>query len=198
MTLAAVLLAGGESRRMGCDKAILVRNGVPLWENQITLLRHLSPTELFVSARNIPAWLPADARFVADLLPARGPLGGIASALAAMSATHLMALPIDMPLMTGAHLASLWQSASKGRGVLPCFDGGPEPLPAIYPAAASAVATGMLAGPDVSLQAFARTLIDQGRLKKQTLPSRDANLYVNCNSSADWQCYAVHSQSTHD
>ena len=198
MTLAAVLLAGGESRRMGCDKAHLLCEGEPLWKRQIALLRRLSPAELFVSARNAPAWLPTDAHFVADLPPVRGPLSGIASALAAMTATHLIALPIDMPLMDAAHLALLWHSASEGCGVFPCFEGKLEPLPAIYPVAATPLAAAQLVGPDASLQTFAHTLLAQGRLKKQLLSSRDANLYVNCNSPSDWRRYAAHSQFAHD
>jgi molybdopterin-guanine dinucleotide biosynthesis protein A len=38
MTLTAVLLAGGESRRMGRDKAAIVFRGQLLWQRQIELL----------------------------------------------------------------------------------------------------------------------------------------------------------------
>ena len=41
MTISAVLLAGGESKRMGCDKAALAWRGRPLWEWQIEKLRVL-------------------------------------------------------------------------------------------------------------------------------------------------------------
>ena len=198
MTLAAVLLAGGESRRMGRDKATLVRDGIPLWQRQINLLRRLSPAALFVSARESPAWLPADARFIADPPPARGPLGGLAAALSAMSATHLLALAIDMPAMNAAHLATLWHEASPGCGVLPWLGDRAQPLPAIYPAEASPIAAGMLAGADVSLHAFTRALLAAGRMKKQMIGSRDSDLYANCNSPSDWQLHAAHIEYNDD
>ena len=195
MTLATVLLAGGESRRMGCDKATLLLDGIPLWQRQIALLRELSPCALLVSARQAPAWLPSDARFVADAPPARGPLGGLAAALKAMPATHLLALAIDLPAMTAAHLATLWRAASPGCGVLPWLGGRAEPLPGVYPAEASPLAAAYLAGPDVSLRAFTGALIAAGRMKRQDIGSPDAKLYANCNSPADWQRHATH---THD
>ena len=106
MTLAAVLLAGGKSRRMGRDKATLTVDGVPLWRRQLAILREVSPAALYVAARQAPAWLPRDARFIADPVPQRGPLGGLAATLAAMDATHLLALAVDMPAMSGAHLGA--------------------------------------------------------------------------------------------
>ena len=59
MTLSAVLLAGGESRRMGRDKATIVFRGQPLWQRQIALLRDLQPEKIFVSVRkNLPGCRP--------------------------------------------------------------------------------------------------------------------------------------------
>src|SRR5438445_10130962 len=107
MNMSAVLLAGGESRRMGKDKATLQFRGRPLWQIQFELLRKLQPSEIFISARTDPTWRPEDVRFVADFLPSRGPLTGLAASLAQMHTTHLLALAIDMPFMTEDFLLSL-------------------------------------------------------------------------------------------
>src|SRR5438132_3286725 len=56
MNMSAVLLAGGESRRMGKDKATLQFRGRPLWQIQFELLRKLHPSEIFISARTDPTW----------------------------------------------------------------------------------------------------------------------------------------------
>jgi molybdopterin-guanine dinucleotide biosynthesis protein A len=192
MTLAAVLLAGGESRRMGRDKATLMIDGIPLWQRQIGVLRQLSAV-LFVSARERPAWLPVDARFIADAPPARGPLGGVAATLAVMPCTHLLALAVDMPAMSAAHLATLWRAALPGSGVLPWLSDRAEPLPAIYPVEAQSIAAELLEGGDVSLNTFAQALLAAGRMTKQTIARQDANLYANLNSPADWQDHAVRS-----
>jgi len=41
--ISAVLLAGGESRRMGKDKATVLFQGKPLWQIQLDLLRKYLP-----------------------------------------------------------------------------------------------------------------------------------------------------------
>src|SRR6266446_9060864 len=133
MNINAVLLAGGESRRMRKDKATLLFRGRPLWQIQLELLRELEPVELFISARTDPIWRPADAEFVADDLPSRGPLSGLAASLAQMRTKHLLALAIDMPFMTQKYLKFLCGQIEPGRGVLPKIGNRAEPLVAIYP-----------------------------------------------------------------
>jgi molybdopterin-guanine dinucleotide biosynthesis protein A len=185
MTLAAVLLAGGESRRMGRDKATLMIDGRPLWQRQIAILSQLTPA-LFVSARERPAWLPVEARFIADAPPARGPLGGLAATLGVIPGTHLLALAVDMPAMSAAHLATLWSAALPGSGVLPWLGDHAEPLPAIYPAEAQSIAAGLLEGGDVSLNTFTQALLAAGRMTRHAVAAADANLYANLNSPEDW------------
>src|SRR5438477_13186307 len=104
MTISAVLLTGGKSRRMGEDKATILFRSVPLWKIQLELLRKFQPQELLVSAQIDPHWRPADAQFVADQLPSRGPMSGIAAALSRISSDHLLVLAIDMPFMTENYL----------------------------------------------------------------------------------------------
>src|SRR5204862_7321021 len=97
MNISSVLLAGGESRRMGKDKATVVFRGQPPWEIQLGLLRKLEPAEIFISARTDPSWRRAAVQFVADATPSRAPLSGLAASLARMRTTHRLALGIDMP-----------------------------------------------------------------------------------------------------
>ena len=96
MNISAALLVGGESRRMGQDKATVVFHGKPLWEIQLDLLRKLRPREIFLSARSEPVWRPADVHFVPDQTPSRGPLSGLAATLPRIRTDHLLALAIDM------------------------------------------------------------------------------------------------------
>src|SRR5438552_17263718 len=132
MNISTVLLAGGESRRMGRDKATLLFHGKPLWQIQLELLRRLGPAETFVSARSDPSWRPADVQFVADDPPSRGPLSGLAASLAKMNPAHLLALAVDMPFMTEQYMKFLCAQIKPGVGVLPKIDNRAEPLAAIY------------------------------------------------------------------
>src|SRR4029078_11881654 len=89
--VSAVLLAGGESRRMGTDKATFLFRGKPLWQVQLETLRRLRPEEIFVSARTDPSWRPAYVQFIADIQPSCGPLSGLAPSLQKMHTGHRVA-----------------------------------------------------------------------------------------------------------
>src|SRR5947199_8995665 len=104
MNISSVLHAGGESRRMGKDKARHLFHGKPLWQIQLELLRKLARIEIFVSAGTDPLWRPADLQFVAADPPSRGPLSRLGAVLARMHTKHLLALAIDMPFMTEQYL----------------------------------------------------------------------------------------------
>lgn len=187
LALSAVLLAGGESRRMGQDKATLLFHGKLLWEIQLELLQRLEPTEIFVSARTDPAWRPADVQFVADDPPSRGPIGGIAASLAHMHTAHLLALAIDMPFMSEQYLKFLCNQIEPGRGVVPTIDSRAEPLAAIYPRGAGADFRSALAGVDFSLQSVVRRLIESGKLREVRVKEPEIKLFLNVNEMPDLQ-----------
>ena len=185
MTLTAVLLAGGESRRMGTEKATIVFNGEPLWQRQIKLLRHLGPENILVSARAERSWRPADTELVLDQPPSRGPISGLTAALGRTRTSHLIALGVDMPFVTTAQLQDLCQRANAGCGVVPTIDGRVEPLAAVYPVEAYADFTAALTGNDWSLQPLVRRLADEGKVQLVNVAEAELELYRSVNEPQD-------------
>jgi len=185
MNISAVLLAGGESRRMGRDKATILFRGKPLWQIQLDLLRTLNPKEIFVSARTDPVWRPADADFVSDIPPSRGPLSGLSASLDQMCDTHLLALAVDMPLMSERYLRRLCDKIEPHVGVVPRIHGRAEPLAAIYPREAATEFQGALVGTDFSLQTVTRFLVESGKLREISVTGEERKLFLNVNELAD-------------
>ena len=185
MNLSAVLLAGGESRRMGKDKAIALFRRKPLWQIQLNLLRELRPAEIFLSARSDPDWRPADVEFVADELPSRGPLSGVAASLGRIRTKHLLTLAIDMPFMSEKYLRFLCDQIEPGHGVLPIIGGRAEPLAAIYPAEARLDLVAALSGLDFSLQTATQRLVQAGRLRVIPVAEAEKEFFRNLNEPAD-------------
>jgi molybdopterin-guanine dinucleotide biosynthesis protein A len=185
MTFSAVLLAGGESRRMGTDKAIFLFRGKPLWQIQLKTLQKLEPKEIFVSARIDPPWRRADVLFVADVPPSRGPLSGLAASMNRMSTSHLLVLAIDMPWMSNKYLECLFAQIEPGRGVLPKIGDRAEPLAAIYPREAASETGKALAGTDFSLQSLACDLVAVGKLRAIPVTEDEEKFFRNINEFAD-------------
>lgn len=184
MKISAVLLAGGESRRMGQDKAVILFRNAPLWQIQLDLLRRLQLQELFISAQTDPPWRPADVEFVPDDQPSRGPLSGIAAALS-RSRGHLLALAIDMPFMTESYLRSLCEKVERGVGVVPFIEDRAEPLAAIYPRDAQDDLVDALSGSDFSLQSVVGKLIAAGKLQALRVSEKEKAFFRNLNEPGD-------------
>jgi molybdenum cofactor guanylyltransferase len=186
MNISAVLLAGGESRRMGQDKATLVLQGRRLWEIQLDLLRKLRPKEIFLSARSDPGWRPPDVHFAPDQTPSRGPLSGLAATLPRIRTDHLLVLAIDMPLMTEDFLRSLNNLIKPSCGVVPMLGDRAEPLAAIYPKGADSNIIAALSGPDFSLRSLAQRLIVAGKLRVVSVSKDEESYFRNFNQPADF------------
>jgi molybdopterin-guanine dinucleotide biosynthesis protein A len=170
---------------MGKDKATLQLRGRPLWQIQFELLRKLQPSEILISARTDPTWRPEDVRFVADILPSRGPLSGLSSSLEQMRGTHLLALAIDMPFMTESFLRSLCDQIMPGCGVAPKIDNRAEPLAAIYPREAKIEVCSALTGDDFSLQTLVRCIVAAGKLREISVTEQEKKLFLNLNEVSD-------------
>jgi len=185
MTLTAMLMAGGESRRMGTDKAALVFNGETLWERQLRLLKSLEPQTLCLSARARPAWCPDNVETILDASPSRGPLSGIAAGLSHIHTSHLLVLAVDMPRMSLEHLNKLTNLAQPGCGVVPVKNDLFEPLCAIYPYEAVTTAMKVLARGDTALQSFIQALRAAEQVRTYPLSEFEFTLYQNLNTPGD-------------
>jgi molybdenum cofactor guanylyltransferase len=185
LNLSAVLLAGGESRRMGTDKAKFLFGARPLWEVQLKTLRRLQPVEIFVSARTDPSWRPNDVQFIADIPPSCGPLSGLAASLVKIRTAHLLALAIDMPFMTKNYLRLMCDAIVPGCGVVAKIDNRAEPLAAVYPREAQIDFRVALAGKDFSLQKIVHHLVISGKLLEISVSEQNRGLFRNLNNVSD-------------
>jgi len=185
MKFSAVLLAGGKSRRMGEDKATIRFRNDPFWQIQLDLLRKLQPSELFVSAQIDPSWRPMDVQFIADDQPSRGPVSGIAAALARTTTDHLLVLGIDMPFMTANYLHALCEQIQPRCGVVPIIENRAEPLAAIYPHEAHDDLVAALSGSDFSLQSLVGKLVANGKLQPIQVSEEEKAFFRNLNEPRD-------------
>ena len=127
---AGFVLAGGQSSRMGRDKALLLFGGKPLVENALSILRQAGLPASIAGAR-FP--LASFAPVVKDLVLGLGPLGGVCTALASTSAQHAVFLPVDLPLLPASLLVFLLHHARMtGRAVtVPAVNGFAQTFPAV-------------------------------------------------------------------
>src|SRR5688572_9023694 len=100
MTFNAVILAGGQSRRMGRDKAWLEVEGQPLIRRQIKLAREIGATEVFISGRPDCDYSTLGCPGLTDQFSNAGPLAGIERALDTATAPLLLVLAVDLPRLT--------------------------------------------------------------------------------------------------
>ena len=93
------VLCGGGSRRMGRDKAVIVVAGETLLARAARTLSGVFDEVLVVGREAPPPGLPPHVRALADERPGLGPLGGIATALAAAGHEWVFVCACDMPLL---------------------------------------------------------------------------------------------------
>jgi len=104
MPLSIVIQAGGESQRMGENKALLPFLGTPLVQRVVERVRPLAD-ELIITTNQ-----PDDFRFlhlplVSDTYPGRGALVGLYTALKAASQPVVAVVACDMPFVSRGLLA---------------------------------------------------------------------------------------------
>ena len=188
--VAAAVLAGGASRRMGRDKATLAVGGVELASVALAAAARVADPVVLVAPEGHPARrLPA--RLVTD--PGQGPLAAVAAALAALDDDHVLVLAGDHPGLRVellAHLAGL----AAGAEAVACRRGPRlEPLVAVYRRApALALARARLADPAgdhslVGLLAGLRTLVVEEPRWRALDP--DGRSFVDLDDPADLESW---------
>jgi molybdopterin-guanine dinucleotide biosynthesis protein A len=185
-TFSAVLLAGGKSTRMRCDKASLPVPGsdLLLWQRQLRVLEELRPEEIFWSGPDRPD-LPGHVRIIPDAVEDAGPLAGISACLDLLQSDLLPVLAIDLPLMNALFLKRLLAQCLPSRGAVARRGDFFEPMAAIYPKSLHVLATEHLRQKRHVMQDFVREAVRRGMLQAFPLDEGDIPLFKNLNSPAD-------------
>jgi molybdopterin-guanine dinucleotide biosynthesis protein A len=150
--MTGIVLAGGENRRMGADKAFLRIGGAPLIER---VLRSLAAVcEDIIIVTNAPRLYDAyRARVATDALDARGPLTGMYTGLLHSTAEYNFVVACDMPFLN-PRLMSYMAGLAGGHDIVVPRPAGVEPLHAIYRKSLLPVIEDRIRGNDAKIQGF--------------------------------------------
>ena len=157
LDVSGIVLAGGQSRRLGRDKAVEPIGGQPLIRRVIQRIQQVAGEIVVVVADSARAGtLPLEDghRTALDQYPGKGSLGGIFSGLAAARGQWGVVVACDMPFLNLEllrHMASLRQGAD---AVVPVLEGRPEPTHALYSKACLPYIERRLQGDDLKIARF--------------------------------------------
>jgi len=103
-----MILAGGQSRRMGSPKALLDFCGKALIEYPLSLLNEVC-SEVFIVTKNPELYQRFRTKILTDLYKRAGPMGGICTGLQHASNPWSIVLACDMPFVRKELLLKLLQ-----------------------------------------------------------------------------------------
>ncbi len=136
-SLSAVILAGGQSRRMGADKALLrLPSGGPTLIERVVMAARAVADDVVVVAEDMGRLPPMVARTAPDAIAGAGPLAGLIAGFAAARRPDILALACDLPYLSAPLLRWMAALPRTWDALVPYFPNerkaGWEPLHAIY------------------------------------------------------------------
>jgi molybdopterin-guanine dinucleotide biosynthesis protein A len=131
--ISIVLQAGGKSSRMGKDKAIIPFLGIPIIQRLMQRFDGIG-TELLVITNDIRGYKTLEVPLFEDIIPDRGALGGLYTALSVASEPLVGLIAADMPFanpdLISYQIQIIQQSGFDA--VIPGTDQGIEPFHSVY------------------------------------------------------------------
>lgn len=131
MGISGIILAGGQSVRMGQDKTLMTYNNETLVEHTIKEMQKVAD-EIIIASNdrnkyNLPGLIE-----VPDIFPAMGPLGGMHAGLTAAKNNYAFVVSCDMPLFSSKLASFLLERRQEYDVVVPELRDYLEPLCAVY------------------------------------------------------------------
>jgi len=176
-----IILAGGNSSRMGFDKGLTDFRGKPLIQYSIDILQGICSG--IIISTNSPSYHQLGFPVQSDILPGAGPMGGIYSSLMHSETEHNLVLSCDTPFVTPALLQRLLENAKGYQVVLPASKPGfAEPLIGYYNKNNTTAMLGFIEGGNVKLIDYIETTF------YRFIPVySDPDQFINLNTPEDFR-----------
>jgi molybdopterin-guanine dinucleotide biosynthesis protein A len=131
--LTVCIQAGGQSSRMGEDKALKTFLGRPLIQRVIERVAPIAD-EMIVTTNHPENYSFLNVPLIPDLKPGRGPLGGLYTAIASASHPFVAVVACDMPFASAIFLdaATKLMIQEEADVVIAKNEAGYEPIHAVY------------------------------------------------------------------
>jgi molybdopterin-guanine dinucleotide biosynthesis protein A len=185
--VAAFVLAGGKSTRMGTDKAFLELGGATLIEHALDLVKQVTSRVFVVGDQGK---FGKYSEVVEDVYKHRGPLGGIHAALIRTMSDFNFVLGVDLPFVSKTFIEHLLLRAEQAGAVVtvPRCESRFQPLCAVYRKEFAAVANNsLLAGRNKIDLLFAQVKIEIVEEPELVREGFSVKMFRNLNSPADWE-----------
>ena len=182
------VLAGGQSQRMGRDKAFLEVGGRRVIERVLDAVRPLTD-DLFISTNSPEQYRGFDLRMVADIYPDKAALGGIYSVIDAAHHPSVLVVACDMPFLNVELLQHLIDLAPLADVVVPMINPPqPETLHAVYGKTCLPAIEPRLVANKLRIVGFFDD-VTVHYLSKDDIARLDPNFYsfINMNTPSEWQ-----------
>ena len=112
------ILIGGDSSRMGADKATLEIDGVAMAERVSRAAQEAGASEVLLIGGTQKKASGLSGAWKKDLFAGEGPLGGVITALKSASHDSVVVLSCDMPYITSSVIASLVPPLSEAQATV--------------------------------------------------------------------------------
>ena len=152
----AIVMAGGDSQRMGRDKANVTLGEKTLLQSVIATMQQIFP-KVIVSVRQPRAGI--DLPQVCDEQPDGGPLAGLVASLGQITTPWAFMVACDMPFVVPEVVELLaGYRLQHHQAVVPVVHGHPQPLAAFYAASCLAPLRASLAAQQKGLRVVLKQL----------------------------------------
>ena len=181
--LSIAIMAGGQSLRMGREKAAITFQGESLLQRMARTALECSPHVWVVGCQQPQSWTLPNVRFIADDEPALGPIGGLATALR-IAESAIIAVACDMPRLDEAAIGWLMERFDQSdaqHGVVTRQGELLEPLFACYRLPVIQLIADQLQGGSAAI----RDLIKAGEFESVEVPDDSSHWLLNVNRPED-------------
>ena len=186
--ISGVLLAGGRSRRMGQDKRRLTVGGKPLFQRALSVFQELFPQIIVVVAEDSSVTEGLQHQVVSDLIPGKGPMGGLYTGLSFSQNPYVFLAACDMPFLSPPLVLRLCENTKDSDVSMVQLRTGFQPMQGVYSKKCLSPLKDLIEKDQLQMQ----NLLDSSGLSinivdQETIKDLDENFvsFINVNTPSD-------------